>query len=521
MEERVLAVRGVGGYRQYRIPAMAVTPSGRIIAIYDGRFDFDDLPAPVDLVFRISDDNGSTWSAQSIFREHDGVYGFGDASIIIDPAIGDKGRILVLYQHTKLAGFFESKEGTDLSDPEISQIGLSYSDDDGKSWKHEYVTDQLKAAGTLGIFATSGMGGRITDGKFAGRLLQAFVLRTKTELFSQIGYSDDHGVTWSLGAVIPGGNETAITALHDGSILFHSRATPYRLAGRSIDGGLTLSDLAPDQALPDPSDNGSLTTLSNGDLICTHNHDSDLRMNTVIKESVDGGKTWHKGFVIEKGSSAYSTACELADGSIGILYERNAYVEIVFARIKPEELIPLGNLIYPLETKNKIEFEIVPRFIRPGRKGVEILAVDQLPQIPEVDMSLWRPSERKEIAAASGSASGDSLLTKAQLDQLMGEITTTLKVGDEIRVSGYLRNNTKTILQNVEIKNPSKVVIAKSDCINPDEKLCFLDYRHYVNSTDFTQGFISMEFEWWSEGLLCIRKAIRISTRDGLPISSA
>jgi hypothetical protein len=103
----------------------------------------------------------------------------------------------------------------------------------------------------------------------------------------------------------------------------------------------------------------------------------------------------------------------------------------------------------------------------------------------------------------------------------MGEITTTLKVGDEIRVSGYLRNNTKTILQNVEIKNPSKVVIAKSDCINPDEKLCFLDYRHYVNSTDFTQGFISMEFEWWSEGLLCIRKAIRISTRDGLPISSA
>jgi sialidase-1 len=34
MEQQVLAVRGVGGYRQYRIPAMAVTPSGRIIALY-------------------------------------------------------------------------------------------------------------------------------------------------------------------------------------------------------------------------------------------------------------------------------------------------------------------------------------------------------------------------------------------------------------------------------------------------------------------------------------------------------
>ena len=520
MEEKTLAVRGVGGYRQYRIPAMAVTPSGRIIAIYDGRFDFDDLPAPIDLVLRISDDNGSTWSNQSIFREHDGVYGFGDASIIIDPAIGKKGRILVFYQHTKLAGFFESKAGTDLSDPEISHIGLSYSDDDGNSWQHVYVTDQLKAQNTLGIFATSGMGGRITAGEFEGRLLQTFVLRTKTELFSQIGYSDDHGATWSLGAVIPGGNETAITSLHDGSILFHSRGTPFRLAGRSLDGGKTLSDLAPDQALPDPSDNGSLTTLSNGHLICTHNHDSNLRRNTVIKESVDGGKTWGRGLVIEDGSSAYSTACELADGSIGILYERNAYVEIVFARIALEELIPIGNVIYPVETKNKIEFEIVPRFIRPGRKDAGILAVDQLPQVPEVDMSLWRASERKEIAAASGSASGDSLLTKAQLDQLMGEITPSLKAGDEIRLSGYLCNNTKTALQDVEIKSPSKVGIAKSECINPGEKLCFLDYRHFVNSIDFKKGFVSMEFEWWSEGLLCVRKAIRISTRDGLPITS-
>jgi hypothetical protein len=73
MKEKVLAVRGVGGYRQYRIPAMAVTPSGRIIAIYDARFDFDDLPSPIDLVIRISDDNGETWSEQTIFRQHEGV----------------------------------------------------------------------------------------------------------------------------------------------------------------------------------------------------------------------------------------------------------------------------------------------------------------------------------------------------------------------------------------------------------------------------------------------------------------
>ena len=94
MKEDVLAVRGVGGYRQYRIPAMAVTPSGKVIAIYDARADFDDLPGPVDLVIRTSDDNGDTWSEQQIFRKHEGISGYGDASIIVDPSFGNKGRVM-------------------------------------------------------------------------------------------------------------------------------------------------------------------------------------------------------------------------------------------------------------------------------------------------------------------------------------------------------------------------------------------------------------------------------------------
>ena len=105
MNQQVLAVRGVGGYRQYRIPAMAVTNSGRLIAIYDARADFDDLPGPVDLVIRTSDDNGAYWSKQEVFRKHEGISGFGDASIVIDPSCGKHGRIIVLYQWTRIADF--------------------------------------------------------------------------------------------------------------------------------------------------------------------------------------------------------------------------------------------------------------------------------------------------------------------------------------------------------------------------------------------------------------------------------
>jgi sialidase-1 len=94
MQQQALAVRGFGGYRQYRIPAMAVTPSGRVIAIYDARLDFDDLPGPVDLVIRTSDDNGATWSDQNIFRQHKGISGFGDASIIVDPSFGASNKLV-------------------------------------------------------------------------------------------------------------------------------------------------------------------------------------------------------------------------------------------------------------------------------------------------------------------------------------------------------------------------------------------------------------------------------------------
>jgi len=520
MEQFVLAQRGHGGYRQYRIPAMAVTPSGRIITIYDARFDFDDLPAPVDLVIRTSDDNGLTWSEQKIFREHQGVAGYGDASIVIDPSFGKHGRIIVFYQYTQLAGFFESSVGTDVNDPLVAQICISKSDDNGESWNHGYITDQLKDESTLGIFATSGMGGRITHGKHQGRLLQTFVLR-ESELYSRIGFSDDHGDTWHLGAKIPGGNETAITALPDGSILFHSRGTPYRLSGRSLDGGLTISELAPDLELPDPSDNGSLTTLSNGDLICTHNHDSNLRMNTVLKKSHDGGKTWSHGFVLAEGSSAYSTACELHDGTIAVLFERNAYVEMVFCRFGKDELGEIDELLDTAIAKDSVELTVVPRFILPARKSPDILNQKEFPLVPEVDMSTWRSSERKEIGSAEGSASGDPLFTVQDLEELLGEISPGLHEGDEIRISGRLRNWTSKTLLSAEISDQSGFSIAKCDYVKSGEQLCFLDYRQMVTSEDLAKGFVSIEIQWTSEEAIGGLTTIDISTTTGIPLVSS
>ena len=495
MNQQVLAVRGVGGYRQYRIPAMAVTPSGRAIAIYDARFDFDDLPGPVDLVIRTSDDNGATWSEQKIFRQHHGISGFGDASIIVDPSFGADGRIIVLYQWTKIAGFFESKLGTDLDDPLIAQIARSISDDDGITWRHDVITKQLKDVQTPGIFATSGMGGRIDAGEFAGRLLQTFVLRREFELLSAIGFSDDHGETWCLGAFIPGGNETAIAGLPDGSVLLHSRATPHRIVGRSLDGGKTLSSLNPDLALTDPSDNGSLCVLKSGDVICTHNHDPDLRRNTVIKRSTDGGNTWSSVICIEPDSSAYSTACELSDGSIGVLYERNAYQEIVFTKLSIDEFQPIENVIHTAKTTTDIEFTAVPRYIRPGRNHEVEAQLASAPKVPEVDMNGFNTTERKEVGPAGGTTSGDFLYTAVELERILGPIAPGLHLADEVRFSARISNQLSCPVVNLKIVDRFGERICEFDSIEAGSKECILDIRQKVTSDDVATGFARFNFE--------------------------
>ena len=495
MNQQVLAVRGVGGYRQYRIPAMAVTQSGKILAIYDARADFDDLPGPVDLVIRTSDDNGLTWSKQEVFRKHEGISGYGDASIIVDPTYGEQGRIIVLYQWTRIAGFFESTLGTDTDDPSIAHIGRSISDDDGTTWHHDVITEQLKDDFTPGIFATSGMGGRIPNGKFKGRLLQTFVLRRKNEIFAAIGFSDDHGGNWQLGAVIPGGNETAITGLMDGSVLIHSRSTPYRIVGRSSDGGESLTSLEVDRALPDPSDNGSLTLLNNGNLICSHNHDSELRRNTILKRSTDNGLTWKTGVSVEAESSAYSTACELADGNIGILFERDAYQEIAFKRFSLDDFQDINVVAQTIKHELDIEFTVIARYIRPARELAHEKLLINAPSVPEVNMSEFKIYERKEVGSAGGTTSGDALFTSEELDTILGTISPGLHLNDEVRFSLRISNLSKMELRGLRVTDRKQELVLESDLIQPNSKLCELDIRQTVTDLDLKDGKAAFTFE--------------------------
>lgn len=462
--ERILAVRGVGGYRQYRIPAFAVTPRGTLLSAYDGRPNLDDLPNPIDLLLRRSLDNGHTWQPQQLVRTGVGLEGFGDPSLVVD---GETGRIFLFHAAGTTAGFFESRSGLEPAD-EVQHVDLGWSDDDGVSWNFRRLTGELKRDNAVtGIFAASGSGIQIHTGPYRGRLVQQFVLLVDGRIRAASGLSDDHGDTWRLGSLIgPSSegvdpNENKVVCLADGRLLWHSRAYPARLQAISSDGGETWSTPQPNPDLPDPSDNGAvarfdgqpqIATLSRPEtdrwLIATHNHDTALRRNTALRLSTDNGHTWRHALCVCRGSSAYSTAARLPDGRIGVLYERQGYTQIVFVSVDPAELIAAGPL--PPDERQPYDLEVVLRSITPGRPAFWHHVGDShtVPLRDEdVDRRVW-----KEVGQAYGDE-GQVIGTRQAQDLNYGPPQPGLRERDVAAFKTRVRNTGDRPL-TVELDGP-------------------------------------------------------------------
>jgi sialidase-1 len=320
----------------YRIPALAVTASGRLIAAWDVRADWRDLPGPFDVVVRSSDDHGRTWTPPRALRAHEGGAGFGDASLIATAS----GRVLCWYVGSTGESFFSARPGG----PGLA-LWLAASDDDGLTWTHRDLS-ALRPAGVGGMFATSGNGVQLGFGDHAGRLLQPFVLRrpgnepgvTRHELdaaahFAALASSDDDGETWALGAEIgPDCDESKVAETASGGVLLHARAHPRRRWARSSDGGESFGTPAPHPALVDPGCNGGLCRWGEM-LICSLLDDERDRRRLVLRVSFDDGASWSDAVAVDSGAAGYSVLAPLADGALGLLYEAGDYAELVFRRI--------------------------------------------------------------------------------------------------------------------------------------------------------------------------------------------
>ncbi len=357
----------------YRIPALAVTASGRVLAVWDVRADWRDLPGPFDLVVRHSDDHGRTWTPPRFLRAHDGGHGFGDASLLVTAS----GRVLCWYVGSTGESFFSAR-----ADAPGLELWLAASDDDGLTWTHRDLSG-LRPAGIAGMFASSGNGVRLTagapggapggspigalagapggslaeapggspGGAHPGRLLQPFVLRRPTgdggglthatdaaEHWAAVARSDDGGDTWALGEWIgPDCDEGKVVEAASGAVVLHARARPRRRWAVSTDGGATFTTPVPHPALVDPACNGGLCRW--GDVLVSSALDDEReRRRLVLRTSADEGATWSPPVLVDAGAAAYSVVAPLADGALGLLYEAGDYEALIFRRITRAEV---------------------------------------------------------------------------------------------------------------------------------------------------------------------------------------
>lgn len=334
--EQQLATNGEGGFPNYRIPALAVTNEGDLLAGYDGRPTGIDSPGPNSILQRRSSDNGRTWAEQTVVRAgvtQSPVVGFSDPSYLIDRHSGD---VFNFHVRSYDRGFGDSQPGVDPDDRNVQHAEISVSADGGRTWTHRVVTGAINAdVSWRSRFATSGQGIQLAYGEHAGRLLQQFTIINGGWSFQAVSvYSDDHGETWRAGQPVGTGmDENKTVELSDGRIMLNSRDSlhsGYRKVAYSSDGGISYGPVSVDRRLLDPANNAAVVraypSAPRGSkeaavLLFANAASSRERVNGTIRMSLDDGRTWPVSRVFQPGGMAYATLATLPNGDVGLLYE--------------------------------------------------------------------------------------------------------------------------------------------------------------------------------------------------------
>lgn len=155
-------------------------------------------------------------------------------------------------------------------------------------------------------------------------------------------YSDDHGETWQRGGSVDWcTNESTIVELADGSIGDNIRSysgTGMRAVTVSHDGGDSWEPVKLDPEPIEPRCQANLLRYSfpsetekSRILFCRPACRRD-RHKLTVAVSYDEGESWPVSAMIYRSSAAYSCMTKLADGSIGVFFERDDNTKMSFTK---------------------------------------------------------------------------------------------------------------------------------------------------------------------------------------------
>lgn len=344
---------GQNGYHTYRIPALAVTTNGTLLAFAEARKNSAGDAGKIDLVMRRSTDNAKTWTEQQIVWA-DGNNTCGNPSPVVDR---DTGIIWLLMTWNR--GDDHEKEIKDGTSVDTRRVFVTHSTDDGKSWcTPREITSDVKLTNWTWYATGPGHAIQIEQGTYRGRLVVPcdHAEAESKKSFSHIIYSDDHGTTWKLGGTTPesGVNECEVVELPGGKLLLnmrsHDREQKWRQVAVSEDGGFTWNEQHADKTLIEPRCQGAIErygwagTTNRSVILFSNPANTNKRVNLTVRASFDEGQTWPLARVLHAGPSAYSDLAVLANGQIACLYEAgatNAYESIVFRSLALDSLLPV------------------------------------------------------------------------------------------------------------------------------------------------------------------------------------
>ncbi len=361
LEKRRLFEAGTGGYAIYRIPSLAVTDKGTVIAFCEARKSASGDWGAIDLLYRRSADGGKTWSDA---KKLDVGSGFEKNPVAINQKLGKFPNITInnptLIADRGIVHF--------LYCVEYMRCFYTRSEDDGKTFAPPIeITETLESFRPeydWKVIATGpGHGIRLSK---SGRLIVPVWLSTgegghghRPSAVSII-FSDDAGKTWKRGDIVvkhpelTNPSEAEAVELPDGRVLLnirHESAPHQRAVSFSKDGATRWSKPVRDPALPEPICMGSVLRVGDRVLFSNpHNTDGRDRRNVSIHVSDEPAKTWKYRRAIESGLSGYSDLAASTDGWIYCLYERQG--GLILAKFnsewmtrKPIRVVCLGDSI--------------------------------------------------------------------------------------------------------------------------------------------------------------------------------
>jgi sialidase-1 len=366
----------------YRIPGLATTNKGTLLAVYDVRRQGSrDLQGDMDIGLSRSTDGGNTWEPMRIgldMGEWGGLpqkfNGVSDACILVDKN-SDKIFLSGLWMHGVINDNGKWVEGLSIDSTnwnhqwrtkgsqsgfgvkQTSQFLIATSNDDGKTWSDPVNINEMCKKEEWWLFAPApGHGITLED----GTLVFPTQGRDKNgETFSNITYSKDGGKIWTTSnPAYSNTTENMVVQLSDGKIMMNARFNENRNNkgddnGRVVvitkDLGNTWEEHPTSRsALIESTCMASIhkhvyhiNGVEKSILLFSNPNTKTRRFNMTIKVSFDDGKTWpeeHWLLLDEGRSYGYSCLTSVDENTIGILYE-GSRAHMTFESIPLKELV--------------------------------------------------------------------------------------------------------------------------------------------------------------------------------------